>query len=192
MDSPKPESVTALRNRFSLTALECANLIHHSENDWLAYENGKKIMHPAFWELLRLKTGHSLPTDFDINEHAKVSITTPDGRSWEKLKRRDKWLDKGANAWPDKYRGIGDHGPMDCTLYLYERGRSGAYSKRERWAYPWGQLAVGDLAVFLVNSQTEEDTINRSVRNRSDDGFGYRILRGTVSGKNAIIVKRCY
>lgn len=62
-ESPSPEQVKALRakvqERDQVGASEaqnrCALLVHTNPRSWRKWEQGERKMHPAFWELARIK-----------------------------------------------------------------------------------------------------------------------------------------
>lgn len=57
MNYSAPDAATVRRNRsfFGLTQAEAAALIHVSTVTWQQWEQGKRVMHPAFNELFMLK-----------------------------------------------------------------------------------------------------------------------------------------
>ena len=63
--SPPPEKVKALREQIQtsdsigITGAQdrCAAMLHTSRRAWQQWERGDRGMHPAFWELVRLKSG---------------------------------------------------------------------------------------------------------------------------------------
>lgn len=175
---PKIEEIAAMRSRFNLSEYECAALIHVQPAEWMAFESGDQPMHPAFWELFRLKTGHSLPEDYEVSECTTATLTTPDGRQWARLRRREKWPAKGANTWPVKYRlaGGGDNAP---SLYLYERSGKPVNGSRQRWAYPWSHMADNDVAVLQVRDGMDEKTIDLSLRQHGNEpsDFDVRFMK---------------
>lgn len=184
---PLPREISDLRNRFGFSEIECAALIHGRPEDWKAYEDGRKTMHPAFWELFRLKTGHSLPTSFDINEAVKVSVTTPDGRQWLKLKRVEKWKYNAANSWPDKFREIGD-GEQTVALYLYEKQAATVRGSRKRWAYPWKIMGIGDIAMFQVSNRTEQSTVQSSLSIADIGTAEFKGSLADIPGRGTVVV----
>lgn len=54
--NPTPETIRALRERHNLTQTQAAGLVHTTVRVWQQWEAGDRSMHPAFWELFRLKT----------------------------------------------------------------------------------------------------------------------------------------
>lgn len=56
MDSPKPEEIRQARLSAGLTQAQAAELVNYSTIGWQKCENGHRKMHPATWELFRLKT----------------------------------------------------------------------------------------------------------------------------------------
>jgi DNA (cytosine-5)-methyltransferase 1 len=63
-DVPTPADVLALREslqareHLGITAAQdrCAEMLHTSRRAWQQWEHGDRKMHPAFWELIRIKT----------------------------------------------------------------------------------------------------------------------------------------
>ena len=53
---PTPAEIRAAREAAGLTQTAAAQLIHCSRSSWAEWEGGVSKMHPAFWELFRLKT----------------------------------------------------------------------------------------------------------------------------------------
>lgn len=53
--NPTPASIRALRERANLTPADAAAMIHASARAWQQWESGDRRMHPAFWELFRIK-----------------------------------------------------------------------------------------------------------------------------------------
>lgn len=53
---PPPQAITAYRRSLHKTQREAAEVIYATENAWKAWEAGTRPMHPALWELFRLKT----------------------------------------------------------------------------------------------------------------------------------------
>lgn len=53
--NPKPEEIKTARERAGLTQTEAAALIYCTLRGWQDWEGGQRAMHPAFWELFRLK-----------------------------------------------------------------------------------------------------------------------------------------
>lgn len=64
--NPTHEEIRAARERAGLTQAQAAALVHSTLRAWQRYEAGERRMHPAMWELFRLKTG-MLPGEG--NEH---------------------------------------------------------------------------------------------------------------------------
>jgi putative transcriptional regulator len=52
--NPKPEEI--IRARGSMTQTEAASLVHYSLRAWQQFEAGDRRMHPAIWELFRIKS----------------------------------------------------------------------------------------------------------------------------------------
>jgi len=63
--NPCPDQVRALRERvqaalgLDITRAQdqCAEALHTSRRAWQQWERGDRRMHPAFWELVRIKVG---------------------------------------------------------------------------------------------------------------------------------------
>lgn len=53
--TPKPEEVRDWRRARGFTGEQAAALVHTSRRAWLQWESGERRMHPAFWELARIK-----------------------------------------------------------------------------------------------------------------------------------------
>jgi DNA (cytosine-5)-methyltransferase 1 len=53
---PTPEQVRSVRLAAGQTQAEAAALIYMKERAWRHYENGARAMHPAFFELYRIKS----------------------------------------------------------------------------------------------------------------------------------------
>lgn len=64
MKIPSPEQVKALReiiqarDSLGITAAQdsCATMLHTSRRAWQQWERGDRKMHPAFWELAKIKS----------------------------------------------------------------------------------------------------------------------------------------
>lgn len=64
MNNPAPSDIIALREKLQgdlnigITAAQdkCAELLHTSRRAWQQWERGDRKMHPAFWELIKIKT----------------------------------------------------------------------------------------------------------------------------------------
>jgi len=54
-EPPLPEQITAIRRAVGLTKVDAANMVHASVRAWHFWESGERRMHPAFWELFRIK-----------------------------------------------------------------------------------------------------------------------------------------
>jgi len=52
---PHPPDILDARKRLGLTQTEAAAMLHTTCRVWQQWETGKRKMHPAFWELFRLK-----------------------------------------------------------------------------------------------------------------------------------------
>lgn len=53
--NPSPDEVRAAREAAGLTQTQAAQVVHVTLNGWQRWEAGDRPMHPAFWELFRLK-----------------------------------------------------------------------------------------------------------------------------------------
>lgn len=53
--NPTPAEIRAAREAAGLTQTAAAALIYCSLRGWQQWEAGERSMHPAFWELWRLK-----------------------------------------------------------------------------------------------------------------------------------------
>jgi len=53
--NPTPEEIANARNSVVLTQTEAARLIHAALISWQQWEAGARKMHPAFWELFKVK-----------------------------------------------------------------------------------------------------------------------------------------
>ena len=54
--NPAPEEVRAAREAAGLSQTEAARVIHCTLRGWQEWEAGNRKMHPAFWELFRIKS----------------------------------------------------------------------------------------------------------------------------------------
>jgi len=69
---PAPSMVLALREslqareHLGITAAQdrCAEMLHTSRRAWQQWEHGDRKMHPAFWELIRIKIRSKQTVDF--------------------------------------------------------------------------------------------------------------------------------
>lgn len=55
--APTGAEVREARLTAKLRPDEAGNLVHERESRWLAFERDEARMHPATWELFKLKTG---------------------------------------------------------------------------------------------------------------------------------------
>lgn len=55
--NPTTEEITAARESAGLGKTEAAELVHTTYRSWQQWEEGDRRMHPAFWELFRIKVG---------------------------------------------------------------------------------------------------------------------------------------
>lgn len=53
--NPAPAEVRAAREAAGLSQTAAAALVHTSLRAWQQWEAGERRMHPAFWELFRIK-----------------------------------------------------------------------------------------------------------------------------------------
>jgi len=58
-----PISITLARKSLNLTQEQAANVIYASTRAWQQWELGKRKMHPAFWELFKIKTNYKPETN---------------------------------------------------------------------------------------------------------------------------------
>lgn len=65
MTPPAPGEITATRQQAGLTQTQAAALLHTSLRAWQQWEHGDRRMHPAMWELFRIKTVSSQPRTED-------------------------------------------------------------------------------------------------------------------------------
>jgi hypothetical protein len=54
--SPHPDEIYSLRLDLGLTQADCAAMVCYTSRAWQYCETGERRMHPAAWELFRLKT----------------------------------------------------------------------------------------------------------------------------------------
>ena len=54
--SPTPPEIQFARKRAGVTKTEAGALLHTNYRTWHQWEGGERNMHPAFWELFKLKT----------------------------------------------------------------------------------------------------------------------------------------
>lgn len=54
--NPKPREIVEARDAAGLTQTQAAALVYVTLSGWQRWEQGERPMHPAFWELFRLKT----------------------------------------------------------------------------------------------------------------------------------------
>lgn len=55
--SPTPAEIRAAREAAGLTQTDAAELIYSTLSAWQRWEQAERAMHPALWELFRIKTG---------------------------------------------------------------------------------------------------------------------------------------
>lgn len=56
MPNPSPEEIRAARETARLTQAAAGALLHTTSRTWQQWESGARSMHPAFWELFKLKS----------------------------------------------------------------------------------------------------------------------------------------
>ena len=56
MEGPSKEEIRAARLAADLTQTEASAMVYVELRAWQHWEAGTRPMHPAFWELFRLKT----------------------------------------------------------------------------------------------------------------------------------------
>lgn len=59
--SPDPDEIRELRKSAGLTQEQAGELVHSSRRTWQDWEAGVANMHPALWELFKLKIGKERP-----------------------------------------------------------------------------------------------------------------------------------
>lgn len=57
--NPTPEEIRAAREAAGLSQTAAGAAVHTTCRTWQQWEAGDRRMHPAFWELFRLKVGIS-------------------------------------------------------------------------------------------------------------------------------------
>lgn len=67
---PVPEEIRAAREVAELTQAQAAALVHCSPRAFEQWEAGERGMHPAFWELFRIKAGLSSTPLATVNKKA--------------------------------------------------------------------------------------------------------------------------
>ena len=55
LGQPHPSDILEARKRLGITQTEAAAMLHTTCRVWQQWEAGKRKMHPAFWELFRIK-----------------------------------------------------------------------------------------------------------------------------------------
>jgi DNA-binding transcriptional regulator YiaG len=53
--NPTATMVASARAAAGLTTAQAANLVHSTQRSWQLWESGERRMHPATWELFRIK-----------------------------------------------------------------------------------------------------------------------------------------
>lgn len=55
--NPRPDDIRAAREAVGLSQTAAGTLVHTTCRTWQQWEAGDRRMHPAFWELFRIKVG---------------------------------------------------------------------------------------------------------------------------------------
>lgn len=55
--NPAPAEIRAAREAAELSQAAAGALVHTTVRTWQQWEAGDRRMHPAFWELFRIKSG---------------------------------------------------------------------------------------------------------------------------------------
>ena len=79
MNNPSPDEIKAARAASGLSQTAAAQLIHCSRSTWAEWEGGVSRMHPAFWELFKLKAKLNLPKKTPNNRGFLISIPAQRG-----------------------------------------------------------------------------------------------------------------
>lgn len=66
--TPKPHEIQAAQKASGLDDKACADLLYTSVGKWVDWRSGYVRMHPAFWQLFRIKTGQLQP-DAETNNN---------------------------------------------------------------------------------------------------------------------------
>jgi len=53
---PNPSEIREARKMLGITQAEAAKMVHSTCRVWQQWEAGDRKMHPAFWELFRIKS----------------------------------------------------------------------------------------------------------------------------------------
>lgn len=53
--SPLPDEIIALRKEAGLSQTDAGALVYSALRTWQQWESGERKMHPAMWELFRIK-----------------------------------------------------------------------------------------------------------------------------------------
>lgn len=56
IESPSPLQIRELRKSLNLSQTDASKIIYCSLRGWQQWEAGERKMHPAFWELFKIKT----------------------------------------------------------------------------------------------------------------------------------------
>ena len=54
-EPPTPEEIRKIRKNAGMTQAEAATIVHSALRSWQQWEAGDRQMHPAFWELFKIK-----------------------------------------------------------------------------------------------------------------------------------------
>lgn len=69
--NPTPEEIIQARESAGLNMAQAAAVIYCNRAAWLRWESGERRMHPAMWELFRIKTSsrenHSTTSTFETS-----------------------------------------------------------------------------------------------------------------------------
>lgn len=66
MNNPTPAEIRAARVAAGLTQTEAGAVIYCAMRTWQDWELGNRRMHPAFWELWKMKTQKKMKSPLDI------------------------------------------------------------------------------------------------------------------------------
>ena len=75
--TPKPFMLKQARTALAMTVRECAEIIYCTESAWTEWEAGTRRMHPAYWELFKIKTGPrvGLPPASSASHDLRASVS---------------------------------------------------------------------------------------------------------------------
>lgn len=57
LSNPAPAEIRSARESVGLSQTDAGDLVHTTCRVWQQWEAGDRRMHPAFWELFRIKVG---------------------------------------------------------------------------------------------------------------------------------------